>query len=78
VTVGSLAPALARAERRLLDQYLITCPGCGQPAAAHVDANDLPPGGRPTLVRLVCPESCPVTEAQVLDLLPVGQLILSA
>ena len=78
MNVDSLAPALARADRRRLEQYLIPCPGCGKPAAAHVDLNDLPSGARPVLVRLVCPDACVVAAEEVLGRLPVEQFTLSA
>lgn len=78
MALDSLAPALARAERRLLDQYLIDCPGCHRPAAVHVDGNDVPSGGRPRLVRLVCPQSCSVAEEDALSQLSVGEVTLSA
>jgi hypothetical protein len=72
VTLDSLSSARARADHALLEQYLLVCPGCRKPAAAHVD-----PAG-PTLVRLVCPDSCVVAADAVLGQLPVGELTLSA
>jgi hypothetical protein len=69
-SVASLAPARAAAASRLLEQYLIACPGCEQPAAVHVDN-----GGddQPVLVRIVCPNACRVGEEDVLARLLVGR-----
>jgi hypothetical protein len=59
--------ARARASGRLLSQYLLTCPGCSRPSAAHVEWLDASESsGR--VVRFVCPEGCPVTGAEVLAL----------
>jgi len=76
----TLAPVRARAASRLLEQYLISCPGCGKPAAVHVDRHDELAGDveaeddgpvRPTVVRIVCPDGCAVADADVLASLPV-------
>jgi hypothetical protein len=58
--------ALARASDHLLSQYLIICPGCSKPAAAHVDRA----GAAPRLVRFVCPDGCAVAGTDVLALVP--------
>jgi len=68
VQLETLAPARARAASRLLEQYLIRCPGCGLPAAVHVD---LAEADAPTLVRVVCPERCELADDVVLALVPV-------
>jgi hypothetical protein len=52
--------ALARPRSRLLAQYLMTCPSCDKPAAAHVDTDAM------ELVRFVCPDSCALDAAVVL------------
>jgi hypothetical protein len=58
----TLSP-LIRPDTAVLAQYLVMCPGCRQPAAAHVDTSaDLP-----VLVRFVCPEACVVDEGAVLS-----------
>jgi hypothetical protein len=75
VTAESLPLAHARTGHRLLAQHLISCPGCGKPAAAHVDPR---PGDRARLVRLVCPEACAVHEEAVLARLPEYGEVLSA
>jgi hypothetical protein len=67
--VTSLAPARAAAASRLLDQQLIACPGCERPAAVHLDVAE----ARPTLVRMVCPNSCRVGEEEVLARLLGGR-----
>jgi hypothetical protein len=77
VNVEPLAPAQAGANDRLLDQYLLTCPSCVKPAAAHV-APALDPVSGPTLVRFVCPDSCAVDDAAVLAQLAEARLDLSA
>lgn len=57
----TLSP-LIRPDARLLAQHLVTCPGCHQPAAAHVDLT----AGGPVLVRFVCPDRCAVDAAAIL------------
>jgi hypothetical protein len=47
----------------LLGQFLVPCPGCGRPGAAHVDES----GPVPTLVRFICPVACVVPAAMVID-----------
>jgi lysyl-tRNA synthetase class I len=64
VRVDSLA--LARASDHLLSQYLLICPSCGKPSAAHVEWAD----AAPHLVRFVCPDGCAVPGADVLALVP--------
>lgn len=59
---------ITRAQVRLLDQYLVACPGCAKPGAAHVDRQ---PDGTPVLIRFVCPNSCQVAGGDVLAGLPV-------
>lgn len=54
---------------RLLAQYLVRCPGCDKPAAAHLDESQ---PGTPVLVRLVCPDACRVDKASVLRRLPLA------
>jgi hypothetical protein len=78
LTVDSLAPALARAGHRRLEEYVTNCPGCRKPAAAHIDMNGAASDARPTVVRFVCPDGCVVGDAAVLGLLPVGDRPLSA
>ena len=56
--VEPLFVAQARATQRLLDQYLVTCPGCARPSALHVDGGV---GSTARVVRFVCPNACPVT-----------------
>lgn len=51
---------------RLLSQYVVKCPRCAKPAAAHVDQNDV---GEQLLVRFVCPDSCVVAASEVLSLI---------
>jgi hypothetical protein len=57
---------LARPGSRTLAQYLISCPKCQKPAAAHVDGAP----SRPVLVRFVCPDACAVETVSVLACLP--------
>jgi hypothetical protein len=78
LTVDVLGPALARAKDRLLSQYLLVCPGCAQPSAAHVDRTGAQPTGEPVLVRFVCPLGCAVSDAAVLALLPTDPIGLTA
>jgi hypothetical protein len=59
--VESLALAQSRASGPLLAQYLIICPSCAEPAAAHVDEREFDP----VLVRLVCPNGCDVDSSAV-------------
>jgi hypothetical protein len=77
-SVDAIGPALARAEDRLLSQYLLACPGCAQPSAAHVDRRGDLTTSAPVLVRFVCPVGCAVTDAAVLALLPIESIGLSA
>ena len=74
-TIESLPLAHARVAQRLLSQYLVRCPGCAKPAAAHVDLN---PGIQARLVRFVCPSSCVVEAATILAALPGAEVSLSA
>ena len=67
MTVESVPLAHARAGGEFLDQYLVSCPACAKPGAAHVGwAAD----GSPVLVRFVCPDSCAVAANDVLNGLP--------
>ena len=63
MTAISKALPLSAARPPLLDQYLLACPICAKPGAAHVghDAE-----GFPMLVRFVCPTSCTVAAEAVL------------
>ena len=54
---------------RLLAQYLVHCPRCDKPAAAHLDESN---PKAPVLVRLVCPDACRVDEPSVLLCLPIA------
>lgn len=70
-TVETLAPVRVAAASRLLEQHLISCPGCGKPAAVHLDVSGGEigePTGRygPSVVRVVCPDACAVSEREVL------------
>ncbi len=73
-TVDPLVVAQARAEQRVLAQYLVPCPTCGQPAAVHVDESP----AEPVLVRLVCPTACRVNPAAALALIPSAPHRMSA
>lgn len=64
----TLSP-LVRTTAAPLSQYLVTCPGCGKCAAAHVDVS----AQSAVLVRFVCPEGCAVDAAVVLGGLVEGQ-----
>jgi hypothetical protein len=66
---------LPLARGRLLDQYLVACPGCAKPAAAHVGQH---PDGTPMLVRLVCPVGCAVAADDVLAALSPVEVSLTA
>jgi hypothetical protein len=67
MAVESVPLAHARAGGEFLDQYLITCPACAQPGAAHVART---PDGQPEVVRFVCVDSCLVDAEDVLARLP--------
>jgi hypothetical protein len=63
-----------RAAGPVLEQHLTSCPGCGQPAAAHVDIAS----GAPTLVRLVCAAGCQhdaTAHAAVIDALYTAEAV---
>jgi len=75
MNVESLPLAQARAGNELLVQYLVSCPACGKPAAVHADRDA---AGALVLVRFVCPESCPVSETDVLAARPMDEVPLSA
>jgi hypothetical protein len=70
VRLDSLGSVRALASARLLEQRLISCPGCDKPAAVHLDGSGQAPGARPVVVRLICPDGCVVGEDDVLDRLP--------
>lgn len=61
--------AIFAPSRRLLAQYLVRCPLCDKPAAAHLDESN---PKSPVLVRLVCPDACRVDELSVLGRLPLA------
>jgi hypothetical protein len=61
--------AIFAPSRRLLAQYLVRCPLCDKPAAAHLDESN---PKTPVLVRLVCPDACRVDEHSVLGRLPLA------
>jgi hypothetical protein len=67
--------SISRARVRLLDQYLLPCPGCARPGAAHVDNE---PDGTRVLVRFVCPNACEITSSDVLALIHDPAASLSA
>lgn len=75
MTTESLPLAHARTGHRLLVQHLVSCPGCGKPAAAHVDPRL---DERAGLVRFVCPEACAVSDDAVLARLPDHDVELTA
>jgi hypothetical protein len=67
MAIESLPLAHARAAQQVLSQYLVRCPACGKPGAAHVEINR---GPQVRLVRFVCPDGCPIDVASVLAALP--------
>ena len=69
MAVESVPLAHARASGEFLDQYLVNCPACAKPAAAHVGRAD---DGERVLVRFVCPNSCDVVATDVLAALPAS------
>lgn len=73
--VGSLPLVQAQAQHRLLEQYLLACPGCGKSSIAHVGRA---PDGAPFLVRFVCPEACAVDDAGVLAAVTTDAAPMSA
>lgn len=75
MTAESLPRLQACAGQPLLAQYMITCPTCRKPSAAHVDRDDC---GERVLVRFVCPDACTVSEAAVLAVLPPDTVPLTA
>lgn len=75
MTAESLPRLQARAGQPLLAQYLVTCPTCRKPSAAHVDRDGY---GERVLVRFVCPDACPVSDAAVLAVLPPHTVPLTA
>jgi hypothetical protein len=73
--VHTVARAARPAAHRLLSQYLLACPGCGEAGAAHVDRDVR---DAPVLVRFVCPQSCVVSDQAVLALVPAQGEALTA
>jgi hypothetical protein len=69
MVIESVPLAHARAGGEFLDQYLISCPVCAKPAAAHVGWTA---DGHRTLVRFVCLDSCAVAASDVLACLPAA------
>lgn len=43
-------------------QFLVTCPSCGKTSAAHLDVAR---HGVDRVVRLVCPDACPLSAADL-------------
>jgi hypothetical protein len=76
VTCSPLAAPIGRGEGQL-EQYLLTCPACAEPGAAHVDwgESDL---ADPVLIRFVCLDGCPVDAATVLALIEEPPSALTA
>jgi hypothetical protein len=76
VTCSPLAGSIRRGGGQL-EQYLLTCPACAKPGAAHVDRgqSDL---ADPVLIRFVCPDGCPVDAATVLALIEEPTSALTA
>jgi hypothetical protein len=76
MAVESVPLAHARASGEFLDQYLVDCPVCAKPAAAHVGRAE---DGQRVLVRFVCVDSCDVLAADVLANVPASiEVSLSA
>jgi hypothetical protein len=73
MVVESVPLAHARAGGEFLDQYVLPCPACTRPGAAHVGRTA---DGEPLLVRFVCVDSCAVLADEVLARLP-GSLQVS-
>jgi hypothetical protein len=67
MVVESIPLAHARAGGEFLDQFLIPCPACAKPGAAHVGWTS---EGQRELVRFVCLDSCAVQDVDVLAALP--------
>ena len=73
MVVESVPLAHARASGEFLDQFVLPCPVCSSPGAAHVGRTA---DGEPVLVRFVCVDSCDVVAGAVLASLP-GSLQVS-
>ncbi len=58
-SLGEAPTPLAGSGGPLLEQRLVTCPGCGRPSALHVDEQAW------LVVRFVCPTSCRLDQAVI-------------
>jgi hypothetical protein len=76
VTCSPLAAPITRGAGQL-EQYLLSCPACAKPGAAHVDWGESDVAD-PVLVRFVCPDGCPVDAATVLALIEEPPSALTA